>query len=101
MLVRSTVVGVIVAILGISAWIATRAVFFVGVTDDTHAVAIFRGLPYELPAGIELYSTHYASGVTIEQVPRARRGSFVDHKLRSLEDARDLVTQLEKGTLTP
>ena len=32
-------------------------------------VAIFRGLPYELPFGIDLYERWYTSGVTLEQVP--------------------------------
>ena len=90
----------IVAIIGLCAWIATRAVFFVG-TDDRGAVTVFRGLPYELPAGIDLYSRHYTSGVTIGQVPQARRKTFTDHKLRSLDDASDLVRQLETGTLRP
>jgi PPM family protein phosphatase len=82
----------------IGAWLATRAVYFIG-TDpaDGRTVAIFRGLPYELPFGIELYEHYYDSGVTLADVPPARRASFTDHKLRSRDDAEDLVIALEKG----
>jgi protein phosphatase len=85
-------------IIGIAAFIAIRGVFFVGL-DQHRAVSIFRGVPYELPGGIDLYSRHYSSGVTIQQVPPARRATFTDHKLRSLDDASDLVRQLETGRL--
>lgn len=81
-----------------SAFVAVRAVFFLGL-DEKRAVTVYRGLPYELPLGIDLYSRHYISGVTIDQVPPARRPAFTDHKLRSLEDATDLVAQLETGRL--
>ena len=82
----------------VGAWLATRAVYFIG-TDpaDGRTVAIFRGLPYELPFGIELYEHYYDSGVTLADVPPARRASFTDHKLRSRDDAEDLVIALEKG----
>jgi PPM family protein phosphatase len=84
----------------IGAWLATRAVYFVG-TDpgDGRTVAIFRGLPYELPFGIELYERYYESGVTLADVPAARRASFTDHELRSRDDAEDLVIALEKGQI--
>ena len=82
------------------AWLATRAVYFVG-TDpaDGRTVAIFRGLPYELPFGIDLYERYYESGVTLADVPPARRSSFTDHELRSRDDAEDLVIALEKDRI--
>jgi PPM family protein phosphatase len=84
----------------VGAWLATRALYFVG-TDpaDGRTVAIFRGLPYELPFGIDLYERYYESGVTLADVPAARRASFTDHKLRSRDDAEDLVIALEKGRI--
>jgi hypothetical protein len=39
------------------------------------------------------------SGVRLEQVPEARRATFTDHKWRSEQDAKDLVTQLERGRI--
>ena len=88
----------ILLIVGVAAGVALRGVFFVGV-DGNRAVTIYRGLPYELPAGIKLYTRDYTSGVTIDQVPPARRKTFTDHKLRSNSDAQDLVRQLETGKL--
>jgi protein phosphatase len=96
---------VTVALLAIVAggfWAATRAVFFVG-TDPDHAntVAIYQGLPYEGPFGVRLYGRRVLSGVTIDQVPAARRSTFTNHKLRSLDDAENLVNALEAGKLEP
>jgi PPM family protein phosphatase len=94
---------VLVAILAGAFWGATRLVFFVG-TDPGHddAVAIYQGLPYDLPFGIHLYSRYGSpSGVTYTQIPQPRRATFTDHKLRSLDDAENLVNALEQGKLEP
>jgi protein phosphatase len=89
------VVGVLVAL-----WLATREVYFVGV-DDQHGnvVTVYRGLPYDLPLGIHLYSVVARSGVTLETVPADRRTTFTDHTLRSRKDAESLVLALERGNL--
>lgn len=89
---------VLLAIVLTGAWVATRAVFFVGVNDD-QVVTIYRGLPWELPAGVDLYTTHYTSGVTLEEIPGTRREAFTEQRLRSLDDASDLVKQAELGKL--
>jgi PPM family protein phosphatase len=82
----------------IGAWLATRAVYFIGTEPGSgRPVAIYRGLPYELPFGIELYETYYESGVPLADVPEPRRAAFTDHKLRTRDDAEDLVIRLEKG----
>jgi len=91
-------VVVVVAILGVAAWLATRAVFFVG-TDSSGVVTIYRGLPYDLPFGIKLYENYYESGVPADEVPLRRRSKLLDHQLRSRSDASDLVRQLETGQL--
>ena len=90
----------IVLPLTIGAWLASRTVFFVG-TDpaDGRTVTIFRGLPYELPFGVDLYERYYRSGVTLADVPAARRARFTDHEWRTRDDAEDLVIALEKGQL--
>src|SRR4051794_31344642 len=88
----------IVVVLGVAAWLATRAVFFVG-TDSTGVVTIYRGLPYELPLGIKLYESYYDGGVPATEVAARRRRKLLDHELRSRSDASDLVRQLETGQL--
>jgi serine/threonine protein phosphatase PrpC len=90
-------VAVIIPLL-VGAWLATRAVYFVGTDAGAgRTVTIYRGLPYELPFGIDLYETYYESGVPLADVPAARRERFTDHQLRSRDDAEDLVIRLEKG----
>jgi serine/threonine protein phosphatase PrpC len=93
----------LLAIVAGGLWGATRLVFFVG-TDPAHdhAVAIYQGVPYDLPLGIHLYHRYGSpSGVTYAQIPAARRTTFTDHKLRSLDDAENLVNALEEGKLEP
>ena len=90
--------AVAVLIVGAALWTASRAVYFVGV-DAEGTVTLYRGLPYDLPLGLELYEPYYASGVTIAQVPAERRETFTEHKLRSKDDAEDLVSELERGRL--
>jgi PPM family protein phosphatase len=77
-------------------WIASRQVFFLG-TDRQGFVTVFRGLPYELPAGVKLYETFYESGVPARAVSSSRRATLLDHSLRSQKDATDLIDQLELG----
>jgi PPM family protein phosphatase len=100
-LFAATVATVIVlAVLVVAGMFATRAVFFVG-TDDRGMVTVYRGLPFELPVGIKLYSEYSISGVPAATVPPARRDQLLDHRLRSREDVRDLVHELELGNLSP
>ncbi len=92
-------VVIVVLIVGAAMWTATRVIYFVGVDGNTGIVSIYHGLPYELPFGINLYTRDYTSGVRIEQVPAARRPTFTEHKLRSRDDAKNLVIELERGRL--
>jgi protein phosphatase len=82
----------------VGAWLATRAVYFIGVDPAAgQAVTIYRGLPYELPFGVDLYEQWFTSGVPLSAVPEDRREKLLDHQLRSRDDAEDLVNALEKG----
>jgi PPM family protein phosphatase len=78
----------------------SRQVYFVA-TNDGGLVTLYRGVPYELPFGIDLYEQEYASGVPARAIPTARRGAVLDHSWRSKEDATDLVRTLERGNLDP
>ncbi len=92
------VLVLLVPILG-GAYLATQAVYFLG-SDDQGAVAVFQGLPYRLPAGVDLYRTEYVTGLSLDQLSARQRGQLLDHKLRSHDDARDLARQLELGQLS-
>ncbi len=86
--------------LGVAGWMASRAVFFVG-TDERGMVAVYRGLPWDLPAGLHLYESYYVSGVPASELTPSRRRELLDHRLRSRNDVRELASQLELGTLSP
>jgi protein phosphatase len=91
---------VLALIVLLGGWQATRAVYFVGTdTSDHRTITIFRGLPYDLPLGIHLYERYAGSGVTIDDVPRSRRATFTDHKLRTRDDALNLVNAAERGQI--
>jgi serine/threonine protein phosphatase PrpC len=94
------VILVLAAMVVSGFWLATRAVYFVGIDESQgNEVAIYHGLPVDLPLGLRLYSRYYTSGVTLETIPAARRPTFTEHKLRSKDDAENLVIQLEKGQI--
>ena len=93
--VMFAVLALVIVPLGLGAYIANQAVYFVG-TDDDGFVTMYRGLPYALPAGIELYSPTYVSGVPLRSLPASRRKRLIDHTLRSHDDAADLLRELER-----
>jgi PPM family protein phosphatase len=82
------------AIAGATA--AIRSVYFVG-QDERGLVTLFRGVPYELPFGIDLYESQYVSSVPARTLTRLQRRRLLDHQLRSREDAGDIVRGLERG----
>jgi protein phosphatase len=79
-------------------YLATRQLYFIG-TNAQGIVTIYRGLPYDLPAGIHLYETFYVSGVPASLIPPDRRSSVLNNNLRSQSDASDLVRRIELGQL--
>ena len=85
----------LIAGLGLGAWFANRQVWFLG-TDDGGRVALYRGLPYELPLGIDLYERRYASPIQTDSLPRRRQDAVTDHDLRSRDDAVSLVEDIER-----
>jgi protein phosphatase len=96
--VAATVLIVLFLIIG-GGYLATRELYFVG-TNSQGIVTIYRGLPYDLPAGIRLYETFYESGVPASLVPPDRRSSVFNHHLRSQNDAIGLVRALELGRVS-
>lgn len=90
-----TVLGVILA----AAYLASQSVYFVG-TDANGLITIYQGLPYQLPAGIDLYTVDYVSGVSASQLTSQRRRSLLNHKLRSEGDVSRLIRELELGQIS-
>jgi protein phosphatase len=96
--VTAAVVTLVVAAVAAGFWAGSRQFYFVG-TDDRGLVALYRGLPYELPLGLELWEREYSTGVPARFLPESRRESVLDHRLRGKGDAVDLIKQVERGEL--
>jgi protein phosphatase len=90
---------VVLFLVGGGGYLATRQLYFVG-TNSQGIVTIYRGLPYQLPAGISLYETYFVSGAPAALVPLDRRSSIFNNQLRSQSSALGLVRQIELGLVS-
>jgi serine/threonine protein phosphatase PrpC len=96
--VRGFIVAfILLVIVASGGWIASRGVYFVG-TDHDGFVTLYQGLPYDLP-GLALYQEQFISGLPAQTLSPGVRRVVTEHKLRSHDDAIDLVRQLERGDL--
>lgn len=93
-ILRTLLVLVALAAVVFGAWYGARQIYFLG-TDEGGRVALFRGLPYELPFGIDLYSEVESRAFVLDSLPEDRRDVATNHELRSESDARDLLADLE------
>ena len=93
---KALVVLVVIAALAFGAWYGIRLVWFLG-TDDAGRVALYRGLPYELPFGLKLYDERYASPIQTGALPPRRQDAVTGHDLRSRQDAVGLIEDIEQS----
>jgi len=89
----------LLAMIAVAGWITLESVYFIG-TNPRGLVTVYRGMPYQLPVGIKLYSTEYVSGVAASSIAPARRRTLLNHSLRTESDASSLVRSLELGQLS-
>ncbi|HEX8050024.1 MAG TPA: Stp1/IreP family PP2C-type Ser/Thr phosphatase [Solirubrobacterales bacterium] len=92
---KTLVALLLIAAVAFGAWYGNRQIWFLG-TDDAGRVALYRGAPYELPFGVELYSERYSSPVQTGSLPQRRKDAVTGHDLRSREDAVSLLEEIEK-----
>jgi len=85
---------VVVAVLIGGLFYASRQVWFLG-TDNAGRVALYRGLPYELPFGIDMYQEKYSSPIQTSELSSQGQDSVKGHKLRSKDDATSLIEDIE------
>jgi serine/threonine protein phosphatase PrpC len=93
-----TVVVVLCLVIA-GGYLASRQLYFIG-TNAQGVITIYRGLPYDLPAGIHLYESFYVSGVPASLVPPDRRAALLNNNLRSQSNAADVVRALELGKVS-
>jgi len=102
---RRIVLRILVPALVLGALIAggvygVRQVYFLG-SDSAGRLALYRGLPYDLPLGIHLYSEVYAAPIQVSSLPADRQTGATDHTLRGHDDAVSLLQDLTKAARTP
>jgi protein phosphatase len=97
---KALAVVVVLAAIAFGAWYGNRQVWFLG-TDGGGRVAVYRGLPYELPFGIHLFEERYASPLQTDSLAGKRRDAVTGHDLRSHSDAASLVEEIEKSQGVP
>ncbi|HEY4779196.1 MAG TPA: Stp1/IreP family PP2C-type Ser/Thr phosphatase [Solirubrobacterales bacterium] len=97
---KALAVLLVLAALAFGAWYGNRQVWFLG-TDGAGRVALYRGVPYELPFGIKLYDERYASPIQTDALPPRRRDAVTGHDLRSREDAVSLIEDIQKSQGVP
>lgn len=90
-----TVLGLLIA----GAYLAIQSVYFIG-TDPHGLITIYTGLPYQLPAGIDLYSVDYVSGVSATQLTPERRRNLLNHEWLTEAKAGERVRELELGQIS-
>jgi PPM family protein phosphatase len=91
---------VVLGAIAFGAWYGNRQVWFLG-TDAAGRVALYRGLPYELPFGVNLYQERYASPIQAGSLPPRRREAVTGHDLRSRADAVSLIEEVEHAAENP
>jgi protein phosphatase len=99
--VTAAIVVVVLAAVVAGLYALDRKFWFVG-TNNSGQVTLFRGLPYDLPLGISLYSQEYQSAVPVVAVSDARQRKYVlDQHARSEGDSRALVRDIERKYARP
>ncbi len=86
---------VVIAIAVVGAIAGLRWSHFVGADQRSGQVAVYQGVPVELPGGIHLYHETYLSDVQYRSLSESERAKLFDHKLQSQSDARAAIQPLE------
>src|SRR5829696_2302879 len=85
----------VVAAVVAGAVLFVRSIYFLG-TDDQGNVAVYRGLPYELPLGVNLYSEQSSIPVQVGTLSEERQRALTDHDLRGKDDATDFISDINQ-----
>jgi serine/threonine protein phosphatase PrpC len=85
----------VVAAVVLGAVLFVRSIYFLG-TDAQGNVAVYRGLPYELPLGVSLYSKQYSIPVQEASLSEDRQRAVTGHTLRGKDDATELANDINQ-----
>ena len=76
-------VGLLAVGLAAAALVGLRESHFIGADTSTGRVAIYQGVPIDLPFGIHLYHVTFESTVSYASLTARQRKTLFDHTLRS------------------
>jgi protein phosphatase len=87
--------ALLVVVLAIAVAVGLRESHFIGADTSTGRVAIYQGVPVDLPFGVHLYHVIYESRVTYVALPPDQRKRLFDHTLRSESSAHKVLRPYE------
>jgi len=96
--VKTLIALVVLAGIVAAGIFSARQVYFLG-ADEGGRLSLYRGLPYDLPLGVELYSEVTSSPTRVASLPEDRRDEATGHDWRSRQDAVDLLANLEDAAV--
>jgi len=91
----AAIAAVLLIVIG-GAFLFARSIYFLG-TNGSGNVALYRGLPYELPLGINLYSEQSSIPVQVGTLSEDRQKAVTEHELRGKGDATSLVQDIQQN----
>jgi PPM family protein phosphatase len=94
--IRIAAIAAAVIVVAGGAFLVARSLYFLG-TNDAGNVALYRGLPYELPFGIDLYSEQSSIPVQVGTLSEDRQRAVTEHDLRGEGDATDLIEDIDEN----
>jgi len=95
--IAGAVVLLALAAAAVGLYVGSRQFYFLG-TNARGVVTLYRGLPYDLPFGVHLYTEEYASSVpALSIADRRERTHLLNHQLRSKNDASSRLRELERS----
>jgi protein phosphatase len=91
----AAIAAAVIVVVG-GAFLFARSLYFLG-TNDSGNVALYRGLPYELPLGVNLYSEQASIPVQVGTLSEERQRAVTEHDLRGKDDATSLIEDIEQN----
>jgi len=79
--------GVLALVLAVGAVVGLRESHFIGADTSTGRVAVYQGVPFDLPFGVHLYHVVYESTLSYATLTPRQRKTLFDHTLRSQSGA--------------
>ena len=94
------VVGVaaLAVVLAAGALVGLRESHFIGADTATGRVAVYQGVPFDLPLGVRLYHVVYESPISYATLTPRQRETLFDHTLRSESGAMKALHPYEVGS---